>query len=217
MRKRDVEHKEDERHTRRRLFRLRDDFLSKIRAHAGAGVFVEIVKFLNLDEAYALSKLDAEIELYFHKHGVWETYAESYLMRFFRTDIDTVVSYFHLPPDTRPNYLWIMVIFKQYQRHNTFKLRRGIYDVEVLILHPELLKIKFGKKFPVTQLEYMMSFWTSVGIGYRRDDDYGVPTMLFPIINAGDTVFQVLYSLMQLGFYFNIRPTDFYIRSKLKC
>jgi hypothetical protein len=41
----------------RRLFRLREDFVSKIRAHVGAHYFVEIVKYLSIQDAYRLSKL----------------------------------------------------------------------------------------------------------------------------------------------------------------
>jgi hypothetical protein len=224
--KRELSHDDEEddekeeqslKHTR--LYRLRDDFLSKIRSHAGAGVFTEIVKYLTLAEAYSLSRMDPEINLYFHKRGVWKEYVQEYLRKNFRLGVTVLVSMFHLPQNQQPNYLWMATIFKQYQHNNTFDFRYVDNDVEVLILNPNLLQVSFSEDFPTEKLTHMLRYWESVNLDYRRGHGYHKINVLFTIDVKGCMIFQVMYSLMQLGFYLKVRldRADYYIRSQLKC
>jgi hypothetical protein len=112
--KREVEEDEEEfeQQKQRRLERIRDDLLSKLREYGQGGIFMEIVKYLSIEDAYALSKLDEEINMYFHKHGVWEEYAQDYLWRYFHKKLEDVLrEYFTVYPRTPVNYLWILLCY----------------------------------------------------------------------------------------------------------
>lgn len=222
MRKRDVEdeeHKEDDRHTRRRMFRLRDDFLSKIRAHVGAHYFIAIVKYLTVEEAYQVSNLNVEIERYFHTYGVWQEYARDYFRRNGDRRLDDVVRDFGLAHKRTINYFWIVLLdyaesrsIEQFVFSNTPNERDRTYHFWIQESSIPTVEVSFGDTMPSEDRARLWDIFQQKG--------WEIGTYIFTgqKFLARVRVFVVAYTLLEEGFYLSIRRgSTNYIRSQLKC
>jgi hypothetical protein len=122
MKREGSEDEEDfEQHKQRRLDRIRDTLITQLRDYGQGSILVEIVKYLSVEEAYALSLMDDELRLYFHKNGVWEEYARDYLWRTEKVRLDDVISMFRFRVNDW-NYLWVLIC---YIRRVNIEVTRG--------------------------------------------------------------------------------------------
>ena len=127
MRKRDVEEEEEggeeefEQHKQRRLERIRDTLITRLRDYGQGHFLMEIVKYLSVGDAYSLSLMDDELRLYFHKYGVWEEYARDYLWRTEKVRLEDVIEMFKFRTDDW-NYLWVLIC---YIKRGNIEVTRG--------------------------------------------------------------------------------------------
>lgn len=132
MRKRDVEEKDEEEfepHKQRRLERIRDTLISQLRDYGQGRILMEIVKYLSVEDAYALSLMDDELRVYFHEYGVWEEYARDYLWRTEKVRLDDVLKMFKFMTDDW-NYLWVLLCY--IKRHDLTVIRYGGFSVRLI-------------------------------------------------------------------------------------
>lgn len=210
---------EFEQHKQRRLERIRDTLITQLRDYGQGAILMEIVKYLSVEDAYALSQMDKELNRFFREHGVWEAYATDRLRRIWRTHPETLIARFELDYVPHVNYLWLLLIQEYAMR---FDERKVSFRHDV------------NHSIPTVTTNTMLHGYTTIRIHGVDEDlqrrlDRRIESHLKSIgmqwfsnktteILVKDTnVARILYMLFEAGLYmdFGSHGRTFWIRSQL--